>query len=155
MGTLHGIAKFLLMVPLLFFPAGSVFSQDILDYREITVGPEEVTVDNFHGVGVRAMGIGGAYVGVADDFSATYWNPAGLAQIREAWLYGALCHLSRRVNSTFFGESRPGEIGKSRLGSFGVVLPVPTYRGSLVFAIGYNRLKSFDAAHYMNGYIVE
>lgn len=29
--------------------------------------------------GVRAAGMGGAFVGVADDASATYWNPAGLA----------------------------------------------------------------------------
>jgi len=31
------------------------------------------------GVGVRAEGMGGAFVAVADDASAVYWNPAGLA----------------------------------------------------------------------------
>lgn len=31
------------------------------------------------GVGLRALGMGGAFVAVADDASATYWNPAGLA----------------------------------------------------------------------------
>jgi hypothetical protein len=30
-------------------------------------------------LGVRALGMGGAFVAVADDASATYWNPAGLA----------------------------------------------------------------------------
>ena len=30
-------------------------------------------------VGVRAAGMGGAFVAVADDASAVYWNPAGLA----------------------------------------------------------------------------
>lgn len=30
-------------------------------------------------VGARALGMGGAFVAVADDASATYWNPAGLA----------------------------------------------------------------------------
>ncbi len=30
-------------------------------------------------VGTRAQGMGGAFVGVADDASAVYWNPAGLA----------------------------------------------------------------------------
>ncbi len=30
-------------------------------------------------VGVRALGMGGAFVAVADDATATYWNPAGLA----------------------------------------------------------------------------
>lgn len=30
-------------------------------------------------VGARALGMGGAFVAVADDASATFWNPAGLA----------------------------------------------------------------------------
>ena len=30
-------------------------------------------------MGTRAQGMGGAFVGVADDASAVYWNPAGLA----------------------------------------------------------------------------
>lgn len=33
------------------------------------------------GVGARAMALGGAFTGVADDPSASYWNPAGLAQL--------------------------------------------------------------------------
>jgi hypothetical protein len=34
------------------------------------------------GVGARALGMGGAYVAVADDSTATYWNPAGLPSIQ-------------------------------------------------------------------------
>jgi hypothetical protein len=34
------------------------------------------------GVGARALGMGGAYVGVADDSTAVYWNPAGLPKIK-------------------------------------------------------------------------
>ncbi|MCC6442883.1 MAG: hypothetical protein IT210_05425 [Armatimonadetes bacterium] len=33
-------------------------------------------------VGVRALGMGGAFVSVADDASAVYWNPAGLVQLK-------------------------------------------------------------------------
>lgn len=33
----------------------------------------------FESLGVRALGMGGAFVAVADDATATYWNPAGLA----------------------------------------------------------------------------
>ena len=33
----------------------------------------------FEIVGTRAAGMGGAFVAVADDASATYWNPGGLA----------------------------------------------------------------------------
>ena len=33
------------------------------------------------GVGARAAGMGGAYVSIADDATAVYWNPAGIAHI--------------------------------------------------------------------------
>lgn len=33
--------------------------------------------------GVRAMGMGGAFIGVADDVNAVYWNPAGIAFTEE------------------------------------------------------------------------
>ena len=33
------------------------------------------------GVGARAIGMGGAFVAIADDPSATFWNPAGLTDI--------------------------------------------------------------------------
>jgi len=35
---------------------------------------------NLNSIGSRAMAMGGAFVGLADDFSAAYWNPAGMAQ---------------------------------------------------------------------------
>jgi long-subunit fatty acid transport protein len=35
-------------------------------------------------VGARALGMGGAFVGVANDASAMYWNPAGMARATQA-----------------------------------------------------------------------
>lgn len=40
------------------------------------------------GVGARAMGLSGAFVAVADDASAVYWNPAGLVQLEQPQLEG-------------------------------------------------------------------
>jgi len=34
---------------------------------------------NLNGFGARAAAMGGAFVGLADDFTAVFWNPAGLA----------------------------------------------------------------------------
>ncbi len=35
-------------------------------------------------VGARAAGMGGAFVGLADDASAMYWNPAGIARLPQS-----------------------------------------------------------------------
>ena len=39
---------------------------------------------NLNGNGSKANAMGGAFVGLANDFSAAYWNPAGLAQMTKA-----------------------------------------------------------------------
>lgn len=41
--------------------------------------PSPVSAQTFDSVGTRARGMAGAFVAVADDASATWWNPAGLA----------------------------------------------------------------------------
>jgi len=38
---------------------------------------------NLNGFGARAASMGGAFVGLADDFTAVFWNPAGLAQLKK------------------------------------------------------------------------
>ena len=46
-------------------------------------------------MGGRALGLGGAYVGIADDATATYWNPAGIAGVPDAYQF-CLMHAARR-----------------------------------------------------------
>lgn len=41
--------------------------------------PVSAHAQTFGGIGTRAEGMGGAFVAVADDASAVYWNPAGIA----------------------------------------------------------------------------
>jgi hypothetical protein len=41
-----------------------------------------------NGIGARALAMGGAFVAVADDATATLWNPAGLAQLNDTRLAG-------------------------------------------------------------------
>lgn len=36
---------------------------------------------NFMGSGARALGMGGAFIGIADDATSITWNPAGIAQL--------------------------------------------------------------------------
>lgn len=41
---------------------------------------------NMNSNGSKAIGMGGAFVGLADDYSAVFWNPAGLTQMKETTL---------------------------------------------------------------------
>jgi len=67
------------------------------------------------GVGARAMAMGGAYASVANDPTALYWNPAGIA-----WLNGVQCELQHNkwlVDTDY--------------DFLGLVLPVPSIRSVL------------------------
>ena len=46
--------------------------------------------DTGMGTGARAAAMGGAFVGLADDPSSVYWNPAGLTDINRFQLYFSL-----------------------------------------------------------------
>jgi F plasmid transfer operon protein TraF len=45
----------------------------------VTLAPQVARAQSSDAVGVRAQGMAGAFTAVADDASATWWNPAGLA----------------------------------------------------------------------------
>lgn len=44
----------------------------------LALTPALAAAQGVEAVGMRALGMGGAFVAVADDATATYWNPAGL-----------------------------------------------------------------------------
>jgi len=50
----------------------------LLGVLALVCSPARLAAQGFEAVGLRALGMGGAFVAVADDASATYWNPAGL-----------------------------------------------------------------------------
>ncbi len=104
------------------------------------------------GVGSRAMGMGGAFTGVADDYTATYWNPAGLGQIRRMEFNLGFSHNSLNNDATFMGNETQNSNSFSRLNSFGFVFPIPTYQGSLVFGVGLNKVRDFDNILQFEGY---
>jgi len=45
----------------------------------LMAAPRIAGAQTFESIGIRAQGMGGAYVAVANDATATWWNPAGLA----------------------------------------------------------------------------
>jgi long-subunit fatty acid transport protein len=101
-------------------------------------------LDNQYGFGTKSIAMGTAFTAVADDYSATYWNPAGLAQIKKMEFYAGLSHLSYDNDATYNGYLLNNSENFTKLSSIGLVFPIPTYQGSLVFALGYQRVKDFD-----------
>lgn len=109
-------------------------------------------LDNQYGFGAKSMAMGSAFTAVSDDYSAIYWNPAGLAQIKKMEFYAGLSHLSFENDATFLGNPFNSNESFTKLSSLGLVFPIPTYQGSLVFALGYQRIKDFDNTLQFSGY---
>ncbi|KAA0224188.1 hypothetical protein EDS67_24265 [candidate division KSB1 bacterium] len=97
------------------------------------------------GVGGRAMGMGGAYIGVGDDYSAAFWNPAALTQIRRLEGFATLSYAQREDNATFDFYRENDKASYTNFNSIGLAYPIPTYRGSLVFSLGYHRVRPYDS----------
>jgi long-subunit fatty acid transport protein len=117
-----------------------------------TPSKSEIIVGNDFGIGARAMGMGGAFIGVADDYTALHWNPAGLSQIKWMEAFGGLSHEKVNSDTVYFGSNDSTFSSNTRPNSFGIVLSVPVYRGGLAFAFGANRLQSFDSRLRFNGF---
>ncbi len=78
------------------------------------------------GIGARAVSLGGAFVALADDASAMFWNPAGLPQLKQ--------------NELSFMGDMPDELSYSAL----VLKPKDDEKQSIHFRIGVaviNRLR--------------
>ncbi len=108
-------------------------------------------LDNQIGFGGRAMGMGGAYLAIADDYSAVYWNPAGLSQMRKMEFWLGISHVHYGNDIVFQGSNSSTSNSATKFNSIGFVFPLPTYRGSLVFALGYQRIRDFEYANEFIG----
>ncbi|MDI6765528.1 MAG: PorV/PorQ family protein [Bacteroidota bacterium] len=65
------------------------------------------------GIGPRANAMGGAFTSVANDASALYWNPAGIALVNEVQTLFTYSKLFADIKLNYFGVVVPAnEIGK-------------------------------------------
>ncbi len=75
------------------------------------------------GAGGRALGLGKAYVALATDSSATYWNPAGLAWVDRAEVSALHAALWEGANYDSFGLALPS-LSWANLGMFGTIVSI-------------------------------
>lgn len=104
-----------------------------------------------NGTGTRAMGMANSYTAIANDYSATFWNPAGLAflPIREVHIGIGGSKLS---GETMF-DGKKTEYAKSQmeLTSIGLVRALPTTKGGFAFALGYSKPYSLNDIRKFSG----
>ena len=120
--------------------------------QEFPVTP--FTVGESLEIGARVFGLGGAFTSVADDYTALYYNPAGLGQIKAVGVFGSFSRSAFKDHLSFLGKESSEDASYTQLGSMGVVFPLPTYRGSLVLAAGYHRLRGFDGSFSVSSDLV-
>lgn len=104
------------------------------------------------GVGARSLGMGMAYTGVANDFSASYWNPAGLGQMHLNEVSLGMDNIGFNNTGSLYGAGQSFSNSATNLNSLGLVYAVPTAKGSFVIALGYGRQMDFTTGLSFRGF---
>jgi long-subunit fatty acid transport protein len=101
-------------------------------------------IDNQQGFGIRSEAMGSAYTGLADDYSAIYWNPAGLGLVKETEFTVGFFNKTFNSSIRYGGNTTEADRSFSGLQHIGLAYAFPTTQGSLTLAFGYQRVKSLD-----------
>jgi hypothetical protein len=89
-------------------------SRVILLFTCFTTATQGLSQGDWTQFGVRPLGMGNAFVAVADDFNALYYNPAGLARLKD-WSLEVLNPTFTLSSNTYFlaKDSKTKKVGKA------------------------------------------
>jgi len=99
------------------------------------------------GSGARALGMGGAFIAVADDATAASWNPGGLTQLKkpECSLVGAFYH---REEDLTFGTNPEADgshsISDSNINYLSASYPFEAFDRNMIVSLSYQHLYDFN-----------
>ncbi|OGS21977.1 MAG: hypothetical protein A2252_00345 [Elusimicrobia bacterium RIFOXYA2_FULL_39_19] len=85
--------------------AGNLFSAGTTGFNFLKIG-----------VGARPVGMGGAFAGLSDDINSIYWNPAGLAQLKNREMTAAYLSWLEGINSQYLAYAGPLKDNKGVIG---------------------------------------
>ncbi len=122
-----------LLVTLMLLATPNLYSQNAGDAVRPFIG--------VGGPGSRANGLAQAFTAIADDYTALYYNPAGLGNLT-AW---EINFAQDRLNSTTSangGWMDPVDLSATRFSNIGIVMPLPGT--SITLALGYHLVRAFD-----------
>ncbi len=125
------------------FEFSFVLAQDDIDqFQRIHIASSPNPV----GSGARAMGMGGAFIGVADDATAASWNPGGLIQVQRPEISLVGNWFDREEDNTF--GLNPEADGKQSVSGEDVNYASITYpfefiNRNMVVSVNYQNLYNF------------
>ncbi|MCK5833852.1 outer membrane protein transport protein [bacterium] len=133
-----------LLIPILstFLIPISIFTQTLANSDVADFIPSS---DRHLAMSIRSAGMGGAGVASSEDYTALFYNPANLAYIYRFEMAGALQYDALSFESALDSSaSGTGSDSYVKLQNIGGVIPLPTKRGGVSFALGFTRTNSFD-----------
>ena len=99
------------------------------------------------GSGARALGMGGAFIAVADDATAASWNPGGLVQLKtpEISVVGNWFHRIEDIDFANYPESCGLQsVSKEDLNYLSIVYPFNLFNRNMVVSLNYQKLYDFE-----------
>ncbi len=99
------------------------------------------------GSGARALGMGGAFIAVADDATAASWNPGGLTQLKkpECSVVSAFYH---RGEDLTFGTNPEADgshsISDSNINYLSASYPFEAFNHNMIVSLSYQHLYDFN-----------
>ena len=128
-----------------FFPffwlCNGALAESPLQRIEIPSSPNPV------GSGARALGMGGAFIAVADDATAASWNPGGLTQLETPEVSVVGAYFYRTEDNTFgTNPEASGEqsVSEARLNYLSASYPFTVFDRNMVVSLNYQNLYDFN-----------
>lgn len=99
------------------------------------------------GSGARAVGMGGAFIAIADDATAASWNPAGLTQLMKPEISFAYSYFRRRDDFSSSEHPETSGVQKSsstELNFLSVAYPFELFERNMIVSLNYQLLYEFE-----------
>jgi long-subunit fatty acid transport protein len=128
-----------------------LFLAPMLSHVEIWAQPLEsirvTSSPNPVGSGARALGMGGAFIAVADDATAASWNPGGLIQLERPEISAVGEVLTRSEDNTFGGHreaSGKQSVTNGNLNFLSAAYPFALTNHNMIVSLNYQHLYDFS-----------
>ena len=99
------------------------------------------------GSGARALGMGGAFIAIADDATAASWNPGGLIQLEKPEVSAVLSCIYREEDNNFHGRPEASgsfSINNYNLNYLSVAYPFTAAERNMTVSLNYQHMFNFN-----------